>query len=422
MLGPLTTLKWFLHIRHLQKKLVTPDDIRAWQAGQLRQYLARDLPRVGAYKAMKPQDISELPLINKDAVLENFEAYNRDKIPLGLVRKAADENTNLGRLHAGASTGTSGNRGYFLITNAERYRWLGVILAKTLPDILSKRRRVALALPSYTKLYDSAAKIGRINISFFDLSQGIDALIPKLAKFDPTTIVAPPRVLRALAESATALAPQELFSAAEVLDPQDRHIIETRFGLTLREIYMATEGLLGVSCAHGTMHLAEDALYFEYLKPYGEDGLATLVHTDFTRSFQLMPRYQMNDLVQLAPTPCPCGSPLQAVTHIHGRADDVFKFKAKSGAQIMVTPDIMRNAVVKTDSNITDFRIYQTGAKAVELVLPALIGKQTTQAAAKNLALALETLGATPHITLAQSELGFEPEGKLRRVICKSHD
>ena len=422
MFGPFITLKWFLHTRALQRKLTTPEDVRAWQGAQLRHYLARKLPSVSAYKDMKATQIFDLPIINKDKVLENFAAYNRDKIPLDLVRKAAADNVNLGRLNAGSSTGTSGNRGYFLITNAERYRWLGVILAKTLPDILTKRRRVALALPSYTKLYDSAAKIGRINISFFDLSEGIDALIPKLAKFDPTTIVAPPRVLRALAESGADMAPQELFSAAEVLDARDRVIIETRFGLILREIYMATEGLLGVSCAHGMMHLAEDIIHFEYLKSYSKDGLVNLVHTDFTRSFQLMPRYQMNDLLELAPAPCPCGSPLQAVTHIHGRADDVFKFKNASGAQIMVTPDIMRNAVVRADAAITDFRIIQTGAGATELVLPNSVPATTAQEAVRSLTRAFETLRAAPKITLTQSPLKFEPNGKLRRVICKSYD
>ena len=422
MFGPFISLKWFLHIRNLQKKLVTPDHVRAWQERQLRQYITHQLPHIAAYKNTDVARISDLPIIDKDAVCRHFADYNRDKIPLEWAQQAAANNSTIGRIHVGASTGTSGNRGYYLITNAERYRWLGVILAKTLPDILTKRRRVALALPSYTKLYNSAAKIGRIKIKFFDLSEGVDALIPKLSKFDPTTIVAPPRVLRTVAQSGATLTPYEVFSAAEVLDPQDRQIIEKRFSLILREIYMATEGLFGVSCQHGTMHLAEDVIYFEHLKAYGNKNLVNVVHTDFTRSFQLMPRYQMNDLLELARTPCPCGSPLQAIKNIHGRTDDIFKLKGKSGAKIMVTPDIMRNAVIGANAAITDFRIYQTGANTVELLLPINLSASIGQAAANRLGGVFENLGVSPKISVTQDPLQIEPQGKLRRVMNKYHD
>ena len=41
------------------------------------------------------------------------------------------------------------------------------------------------------------------------------------------------------------------FQRAEVLDPIDREIIEKTAGQRVREIYMATEGLFGVSCKMG---------------------------------------------------------------------------------------------------------------------------------------------------------------------------
>ena len=72
--------------------------------------------------------------------------------------------------------------------------------------------------------------------------------------FAPDTIVAPPKVLRRLAESGR-LTARHIFSGAEVLDPLDRAVIEAATGGTVREIYMATEGLLGVSCPLGTLHL-----------------------------------------------------------------------------------------------------------------------------------------------------------------------
>ena len=51
-------------------------------------------------------------------------------------------------------------------------------------------------------------------------------------------------------------------SGAEVLDPIDRTVIEAATSaVRVREIYMATEGLFGASCRHGTLHLAEDAVH-----------------------------------------------------------------------------------------------------------------------------------------------------------------
>ena len=58
-----------------------------------------------------------------------------------------------------------------------------------------------------------------------------------------------------------------------MLDPLDRAVIETRFGVRLREIYMATEGLLGVACEHGTLHLCEDTMKFEWEDPMPGSGL-----------------------------------------------------------------------------------------------------------------------------------------------------
>src|SRR5207244_3171713 len=143
----------------------------------------------------------------------------------------------------------------------ERFAWLGTILAKTMPDLLLRRPRVAVILPRMSRLYAAAGQSRLVKLKFLDLREGLEALLPPLAAFAPQVLVAPPKVLRFLAERRAAIRPERVFSAAEVLDPPDRSIIEAAFGAPLREIYMATEGLFAVSCAHGTLHLAEDAVH-----------------------------------------------------------------------------------------------------------------------------------------------------------------
>jgi putative adenylate-forming enzyme len=271
---------------------------------------------------------------------------------------------------------------------------------------------VALALPGFSRLYASAAETGRLALRFFDLGLGVDAWRDALVAFAPDTIVAPPKVLRALAET-TALRPVNVFSGAEVLDPLDRDIVEARFGARVREIYMATEGLFGVACPHGTLHLAEDVAAFEF-EPVGD--LVSPLVTDFTRATQVMARYRMNDLLRLSSAPCACGSPLQCVARVEGRQDDVFQLRGRNGGLVMVTPDVVRNAVVDADRRILDFRVVQVAADRVELALPSDLPSECAQAAAASLQAALSKAGIGNIAIDLRSGVVAPFDRKLRRV------
>ncbi|MGX8008610.1 hypothetical protein ACVDG8_006065 [Mesorhizobium sp. ORM8.1] len=111
--------------------------------------------------------------------------------------------------------------------------------------------RVAIILPQNTGLYDSARKSRLVKLAFFDLTRGPESWRGALEAFDPTVIVAPPKILRHVAAERFQLRPRRVFCAAETLDPVDRTIIEAFFQLPLDQIYMATEGLFAVTCRHG---------------------------------------------------------------------------------------------------------------------------------------------------------------------------
>ena len=179
-------------------------------------------------------------------------------------------------------------------------------------------------LPRTSRLYEAANESKLIKLLFVDLRLGLAAAGEALSAFQPTVIVAPPKALRWFAESGIAIAPRLIFSGAEVLDPPDRAVIERRFDLKLREIYMATEGLFGVSCEHGTLHLAEDVVHFEFEPVSGAPDLVSPIVTDFTRRTQMTARYRMNDILRLDNRRCACGSAMQAVAEIIGRRDDAF--------------------------------------------------------------------------------------------------
>lgn len=411
----MSAMSAFLRTRWLAWRLRTSEDVRRWQASQLETWLKTIAPRVGAFEVNAPLRLDELPPMDKSILTGNFAAYNRPGITVAELRAAIDAGEDRVRGYPiGQSTGTSGNRGYYVIGDAERFVWLGTILAKALPDVLWRRHRVALALPGFSTLYRSAESGRRISLRFFDLGLGVDAWADDLADFAPDTIVAPPKVLLRLAESGR-LTARHLFSGAEVLDPLDRVVIEAATGVRVREIYMATEGLFGVACPQGTLHLAEDAVKFEWL-PAGETGLVAPLVTDFTRRIQVMARYRMNDLLLLANTPCSCGSPLQAVARIEGREDDVFELRDPDGRWRMITPDVLRNAVVDADRAITDFRVVQTAADRVTVSLDPALPRDSDARVIASLSALFDRSGVVPPVIDVSRGLTIEFDRKLRRV------
>ncbi|AZV79750.1 CoF synthetase [Parasedimentitalea marina] len=384
-----------------------------WQSKRLAAWLRNDLSKVDYYAGVKPV-LSALPIVDKHSLMAEFEAFNLGRITARTGWDAFRTTGDIDGISIGASTGTSGNRSLYAITPAERFRWLGTILAKTIPGFLFRPERVAILLPQASVLYEAANGTGRIVLRFFDLRDGPESWLTTLEAFDPTTIVAPPRVLRFLAEHSDRLSPRRLFAGGETLDPMDRIIIENRYDLTLGQIYMASEGLLGVSCKCGNLHLAEDANYFEF-EPLG-DGLVSPLITGFQRRFQIMARYRMNDLLRLSSKVCACGSPLRIVDEIVGRMDDAFVFRRPAGLDVLITPDVLRNAVLDVSRDITDFRIQRTGRDAILLTLHPGLAPSLAQQAKQALSQQFSCRGLSPNIDIRQDPMDYETGPKLRRI------
>jgi len=396
--------------RRLVRKLRTRADIEAWQGRQLARLQRDVLPLLPFYRDVDATELEGLPVIDKRLLMSRFEDFNLPGITADEGWAALTSGGRVGEFHVGASTGTSGNRGLYVISETERWRWLGTMIAKTMPRL--RRARIALILPLDTSLY-AAARGGLLKLRFFDLKQGLEACAEGVTALDPDTLIAPPKVLRWLCDNGGPLRRvRHVFSAAEVLDPRDREIIEARFGVSVREIYMATEGLLGVACEHGTLHLCEDCVKFEYEQPVRGSELVTPIITDFSRQTQAMVRYRMNDLLRLRDTPCPCGSPLQAVAQVEGRMDDLLHLPGVGGV-VTVTPDVMRNAIVGADRSIDDFRLVQTAADRLELSLTSALAAEAARAALERLLLAM---GAQATIDVTIAPVLEVSARKLRRV------
>lgn len=402
----------FASTRYRTRKSLSRTEFLSWQDRAVRRWLQMDVRKARFYASVVPQ-LEALPIVDKAQIMADFGAFNLGGISAPVGWQHFETSGLIGDISVGASTGTSGNRALYLITQQERMRWLGTILAKALPWFPFQAERVAVILPQSSSLYDAAAQTNRLELAFFDLKEGLESWSTRLAAFNPTCLVGPPRILRALVEEEIGLAPRIVFSSAETLDPVDRRVIEAGFAVKLGQIYMATEGLFGVSCAYGNIHLAEDTTKFEF-EP-AADGLVNPIVTCFQRQYQIMARYRMNDLLRLMPEPCPCGSPLQAVSEVVGRMDDMFVFDEEA-KPIYFTPDVLRNAVLDADRSIDDFRILRVAERQIELVLPECSTPEQLQISKAALERVIQTRCGGITVSARTARLRPDNHRKLRRV------
>ena len=362
-------------------------ELEAWQDRAVQKHLARILPRSSFYRQLYAQrplkDWRDFPITSKTELMANFENWNT----VGIHREAAfavalkaedsrDFAPMIGNITAGLSSGTSGSRSLFLVSSAERHAWAGTLLAKILPGSLLQRHRAALCFRANSNLYGSV-KSRRFQFGFFDLLEPPEKLAQKLGEFQPTFLVAPPTMLRLLAEEKRAgrlkIQPTRIFSVAEVLEPQERAAIEKQFGQRLHEIYQATEGFLATTCAHGTLHLNEDILVVQKEWLDRVQKKFTPVITDFRRTTQPILRYRLNDILTERDEPCPCGSIFTALEKIEGRCDDLLRFPStRPGETISVFPDFIRRAVITADDAITEYSVTQRADGKLEIALEIL--------------------------------------------------
>jgi putative adenylate-forming enzyme len=317
------------------------------------------------YKKMQAIDFQNIMLTDKQIMMDNFDAINTKNISkIQALQVATNAETTrsfaqtLGGVTVGLSSGTSGNKGIFLATEAERAQWVAEVLRRVLPIKIGRQQRIAFFLRSNSTLYE-AVRSSLFRFQFFDLARPIATLIHELNILQPDVLIAPPSVLLVIAQSIDNfiidIKPSKVISVAEVLEQDVKVRLERSFLQIIHQVYQATEGFLGSTCRYGTLHLHEDLLLFE--KNYIDASHTAFypIITDFCRRTQPIVRYQLNDILHEKQDICPCGSVFTAISHIEGRSDDVLQF-----GEILIFPDFIRYAVLLAADGIFNFQVEQT--------------------------------------------------------------
>ncbi|MBC8951410.1 F390 synthetase-related protein [Xenorhabdus sp. PB62.4] len=358
---------WYYWRARKQWKFSSRQQLEQHQSRELAAFRRNVLTKSPYFASYGDLPLAEYPLMNKAIMMENFDQMNtaglkRDELLecARLSEQSRDFKPTVGKFSVGMSSGTSGQRGIFVISPKERSIWAGTMLAKMLPNGLFHGERVALFLRAGNNLYDSVQNRW-ISFRFFDLFADFNQQVQALVEYQPTIVVAPAQVLRALAlkiqQGEVSLSPTKVISAAEVLEPQDRQLLENVFR-EVGEVYQATEGFLACTCSQGTLHLNEEFLHIE--PKWIDESRFNPIITDFTRETQPIVRYQLDDILVAKKTPCPCGNPALAIERIEGRSDDQLILPAHDGGTVSIFADPCSRMIANTLPLTSDYRLTQT--------------------------------------------------------------
>ncbi len=412
------------------------DRLAAYHDRRMGQIVAHAQQRSPFYRQhWRGHDLADwrsLPTVDKQLMMASFSTFNT----CGIGREQAlavalaaeqqrDFAATVGDLTVGLSSGTSGHRGLFLVSPAEQLAWAGTILARTL-RLRWQPTRVAFFLRSNSNLYE---QVGRgpsgwlVQFRYFDLMLPLEQAIGQLNTFQPDILVGPPSLLELLARELGAglqIRPERLIAVAEVLEPQDRQRLWGRFGVPIDQIYQCTEGLIAVSCAHGSLHIQEDVVAIQCEPLPGDPGRVQPIVSDLWRTTQPIVRYRLNDVLTLSQDVCACGSDFRVIERIEGRCDDIFEFPTSSGAARPVFPDLIRRMVLLASAEVVDYQATQERCGQLEIRLALRDGAEWAAVAAaldQTVRDTLATYGChATDITITQGLLALAAGAKRRRV------
>lgn len=421
---PLQTLWDSLTFIHSVKRY---DHVRMRKPGQLRQlqlslfrrmlrhahrhspFWRRRLAGLNLHRAL-PCDIAPL---TKPEMMANFDDFATDRrITKEALAAFTAEPTNFGKffLDEYSVCHTSGSQGQpaFVVQNRQAFLHLfamqiarGHSLPKTAKELgtrlVSKKNWVIFMLkPGF---FPSAAAFGYMpaavkrfaRIHVLRLSDPWEENLAKLNAIQPNFITAYTHVhqnlARAQQEGQLRLKPKQdggqlelLISMSEPLYPETRAQIQEAMGVHVSNHYAMAECMaltLGCPVSEGA-HLNQDLALLEVVdrnyEPVadGQPGERVLI-TNLYNGVQPIIRYEIDDVVTVSKTPCPCGNNMPLIQSIAGRSND--RLWVDVGGQEREVPRFVFQAAFLPFYDLAEFQVVQTTRTRFKVYVQAVKGK-----------------------------------------------
>lgn len=328
----------------LERESWSQEDWKKWQEERLAAILERAVTRVPYYreywagqkrsgKKAGWQEIETWPVLSKEILRQNPRAFVADDVKFS-------------RLYCDRTSGTSGtpllvyiNRGtlhsFFALFEARLRRWHGIGRGERWA-ILGGQKVVPLdsRRPPY---WVFNAGLRQLYLSTYHLSEeSAVAYVDKLRRFAPTHMIVYPSSAAILASAMLErdmLPPRlkAIFSNAELLKPQQRHLISRAFRCPVINTYGMGEMVSAASeCAEGRLHLWPEVGKMEILNDCDDSHVergkvGRFIFTSLLNKDMPLIRYEIGDRgsVPLTEEECGCGKKLPLIHSIEGRNNDM---------------------------------------------------------------------------------------------------
>lgn len=374
--------------------------LELWQRRMLTRLFKEALPQSPYYQPYLKEAIENWPVMNPVDLTRHFDQINtigarhEDVFALGVRADIARDYACFARDYTPLlSAGSKGRRRACILSHEERVDRIGAILARLYPEALPEGTSIAWYFRSNNAPYFTL-KTETLELQSYDLQEHPSCLVQKLQHQQPHLIIAPAsallRILTLIMDGRLELERCErIYNSGEVMTARDRLALRRQFA-TVGDIYQGVEGMLGITCAHGRLHLCEEKYLIE--KEWLDDSHYIPLITSFTAHALPLVRYRMDDVLQHDPHPCPCGNCADSVRVIEGRTDDIFILPSPSIIRrIKIYPHTSHHTLARLLSWKNNYRLSQHSPTGITLA--ADTDGDTLQECRAHLQLAWQKLG-----------------------------
>jgi len=369
-------------IRHEFWPRVRLEELQQRQLDKLLDWATKRSPfyreLYSAHGMSRPYRLQDFPILDKKTYMECFDRIVTDprlrlcELQEHMAHISRDE-YYLGEYRVLTTAGSSGhktvvvfNRKEWSIQEAASMRIAAMM--GVMP--FSLRRPVLATIGSPSPLHDSyrlplSMDIGLYRYCVLPATAPVEELVQRLNELQPQIIRGFPSMLGLLVteqlQGRLHIKPGIIAGGGEPLSQELRKQLEAVWQGSVFDIYGTQEGLRAMDCSTGQgMHIFEDLGIVEVVdednRPVPDGTLGhKILFTSLFGFTQPIIRYEISDMMMLAPTPCPCGQPFRRILAINGRNDDVLYLRDRAGKQIAVHPVHFWNAL----EGFADIRQYQ---------------------------------------------------------------
>lgn len=326
-------------------------------------------------------DPASLPAVDKRSLMDAFDdAVTDRRLTFDGVRRhlasIKGDAYHLGEYRVVATSGTSGHRGYFVydrpawrIVLANTLRWNRLMGIRPRVPVRPRVASIGADAPMHvTERIPQSGDVGLFKVQHFEATESVADLARGLQAFGPDAILAYPSIAALIADEQNAgrlsISPSVVSTHSEVLTDDMRARIRHAWGIVPFNHYGLTEEPhVAADCpAHEGLHVFDDTCLVEVVDennravPAGTPGAKWLLTNLYNRAQPLI-RYEVDDILTLSETPCPCGRPFALIKTIGGRSDEVLRLPALEGDSFVPVQPLALEMAIEAVADVSEYAV-----------------------------------------------------------------